>query len=179
MHRMLIGTALALTCSVAVPFAQQREQPQSQPQSAREAAPDAAPAHKVYVLTGCLMARDDAPSIFTLSDATAIGEAPPPAPAVASAAEQKAVGTSGGAEKGGTFELQAVSGLTSKGKDEAALKVHAGHRVEVTVRPVDVMAAAPASSTAGAAATTPEPPAEQLPPRYTVTEIKAVSGACS
>ena len=164
MHRMLIGGALAVTWSMAVPFAQQQAP-----------APEAAPAHKVYVLTGCLDARADAPAIFTLSNATAIGEAPP-APAIVSAAEPRAVGTSGTIDAG-TFELQAVSGLSSQGKDEEALKAHAGHRVEVIVRPVEVVAA----STPSGAATTSEAatPAEPEPTRYTVTEIKAVAGTCA
>ena len=166
MHRMLIGGALALTGLMAVPFAQQQAP-----------APEPAPAHKVYVLTGCLEARADAPSIFTLSKATAIGEAPPAAPAVGSAAERGSVGTSGTTDAGDMFELQAVSGLTSQGKDEEALKAHAGHRVEVTVRPVEVIAAAPAPAPGGV--TTPEQQAEPVPPRYTVTEIKAVAGTCA
>jgi hypothetical protein len=165
MHRMLIGSALALTCSMAVPFAQQ------------QAAPEPAPAHKVYVLTGCLEARADAPAVFMLSNATAIGEAPPASPVVARAAEPGAVGTSGTADTGGTFELQAVSGLSSQGKDEEALKAHTGHRVEVTVRPVEVVAAPTASGALTAAE--PARPAEPEPTRYTVTEIKAVPGTCA
>src|SRR5688572_4671961 len=132
MRSALFGCAVAVAFCVAVPSA---EQQQPVPQQQTTPAPEAKPAHKVYVLTGCLAARADAPSVFTLSDASAVGGDLPPAGPVEPAADTP-VGTSGSKPR---YELQAVSGLNAQGKDEAALKAHAGHRVEVTIRPVEVL----------------------------------------
>ena len=148
MNRTVCGTVVALSFCVAVPFAQQ------QPAPARESEP----AHKVYVLSGCLAAGADATAVFKLTDATAIGEAAP-----AGAAEPGAVGTSG---TKALFELQPVSGVNSQGLDADALKAHAGYRVEVIVRPVEV--APPAAPTAGTtAAQAARPVEEPKPERFT------------
>src|SRR5688572_13314390 len=123
MRSALFGCAVAVAFCVAVPSAEQQT---------TTAAPEATPAHKVYVLTGCLAARADAPSVFTLSDASAVGDLPPSGPVqpgpVEPATAERPVGTSGQKPR---YELQAVSGINAQGKDEAALKAHAGHRVEV------------------------------------------------
>ena len=174
MRSALFGCAVAVAFCVAVPSAQQQPAPQQQPQQQTTPAPDATPAHKVYVLTGCLAARPDAPAVFTLSDASAVGDLPPAGP-VAPPSADTPVGTSG---RKPSYELQAVSGINAQGKDEAALKVHAGHRVEVIIRPVEVIPPAP-SAAGQTVATATAKPEEQAPVRYTVTEIKAVTGTCS
>lgn len=155
MKKTVLGCAVALAWCVAVPFAQEPAPP---------AKPE--PAHKVYVLTGCLETGAGAIPAFKLTDATSIGEVP------GGAAEPGAVGTSG---QKVSYELQPVSGVNAQGMDTDALKVYAGQRVEVTVRPADAPAAAPTPANLGAQAGKPtEPPA-----RYSVTAIKRVTGICS
>lgn len=155
MRKAIVGTAVAFAWCVAAPFAQQQPAP----------APEPEPAHKVYVLTGCLEADDGAALAFTLTDAESISQATPPG-----AGESGAVGTSGGK----SYELRAVSSLHGQGLDADALKAHVGHRVEVTVRPVDMVPApAPASGFR------PDGPVDPTPERFSVTEIERVSGTCS
>jgi hypothetical protein len=133
---------------------------------------DPKPAHEVFVLNGCLEATPEAAAVFRLTNASAQGELP-----AGAVTEPQPVGTSG---KQATFELQAVSGVTAQGKDEDALRAHVGHRVEVTVRPVEAVASAPPAS---GAVTTPAPatasPKDVSPQRFTVTEIKSVAASCS
>jgi hypothetical protein len=137
-----------------VPFAQDQRLP----------TPKAEPAHNVFVLTGCLEAGADPAATFKLTDASAIGQAPPGgAPA--------AVGTSG---QKPSYELRPVSGVTEQGMDAKALKAHLGQRVEVIVRPIETLAAAPASEPVEA-----PKPLKAPPMRFTVTELKRVIGACS
>lgn len=157
MIRAVCGSAIALACCVAAPFAQQQPTPTP-----------AVPAHKVFVLTGCLTAGEDATAGFKLTDASSIGQAAP-----AGAAEAAAVGTSGQKR---TYELQPVSGVNAEGIDADALKAHVGQRVEVTVRPVEVPTAAPRAADPPTQAAKPPEPA---PERFSVTAIKPVAGTCS
>ncbi len=59
--------------------------------------------------------------------------------------------------------------------DAAALKAHAGRRVEVTVRPVEAPAPAVPAANLGAQVATPPEPA---PEKFSVTTIKGVTGIC-
>jgi hypothetical protein len=154
MNRIVIGSAVAVVWCLAVPFAQDQRLP----------APKAEPAHNVFVLTGCLEAGTDPTATFKLTDASAIGQAPPGGAA-------GAVGTSG---QKPSYELRPVSGVSEQGMDAKALKAHLGQRVEVIVRPIDSPAAAPASEPVAA-----PKPTEAAPKRYTVTELKRVIGSCS
>jgi hypothetical protein len=158
MKMIVFGGALAMAWCVAAPFAQQQPAPTQK----------AEPAHKVYVLTGCLNPGASATAAFKLTDASSIGQAP------AGAAESGAVGTSG---QKPSYELRPASGANAQGLDADALNAHAGRRVEVTVRPVDV--AEPAAPTAASGAVQApksiEPPA---PERFTVTAIKRATGSC-
>jgi hypothetical protein len=145
MTRTVLASAAAVLWCVAASFAQQQPAP----------ATEATPAHNVYVLTGCLKA-GDAPSTFTLADASSIGQAIPPR-----TAEPGAVGTSG---QKASYELRPVSGLDAQGLKEDALKAHVGRRVEVIVRPIEPPAAKPI---------------EPAPQRFSVSELKHVTGNCS
>lgn len=156
MKKILTVTAMAFTLCVTAPLAQQQTAP----------AASAEPAHKVYLLTGCLEITTDPRPGFKLTDASAIGQAPP-----SRAAEAGAVGTSG---LKGSYELQAVSGLTMHGMKAEELKAHAGQRVEIEVRPADVVASAAPASVNPAAK-----PVEPEPERYIVSAMKRVIGACS
>jgi hypothetical protein len=158
MKKTMIATVVGIGWCVAAPFAQLREAPSRQ----------AEPAHKVYRLTGCLMAATTAAPTFTLTDAWSIGQAAPTA-----AGEADAVGTSG---KKASYELRPASGVNAQGLDAEALKAHMGHRVEVVVRPIEVPAPAPPS---GLASSQTSAPIEPAPERFTVTEIKRVVGRCS
>ena len=158
MKKTVLGIAVAMAWCVAGPFAQQQPQ----------ATPEAAPAHNVFVLTGCLQAGADSTATFKLTDASSIGQAPP-----AGAAEAGAVGTSG---QKASYQLRPVSGVNAQGLDADALKAHVGQRVEIIVRPVESPAAAPASGLAGAQAAKP---IEPEPARFSVTELKRVTGTCS
>jgi hypothetical protein len=157
MKKAAFGSAVALAWCVAAVSAQQQAAPAS----------DAKPAHKVFVLTGCLTASADTGG-FKLTDASAIGQDRPKG-----APEAGAVGTSGQKE---TYELQPVSGVNAEGVNADTLKAHAGQRVEVTVRPIEVPPG-PAPSTA-------DPPSEAkpiqpAPERFSVTAIKPGTGTCS
>ena len=153
MKKAVLGIAVGLAWSIAVPIAQQQP------------APTPKPAHNVFVLTGCLKA-GDAPSTFKLTDASSIGHAPP-----AEAAEKGAVGTSG---LKASYLLRPVSGVNAQGMNEDALKAHLGRRVEAIVRPIDSPAPAPSTGPAQVQAAKPEP----APEWFSVTELKRVTGAC-
>jgi hypothetical protein len=157
MMKILLGSVVVAALSVSAAAAQQQPQ-----------APAAEkPAHNVFVLSGCLKA-GDAPSTFKLTDASAIGQAPP-----AGAAEPGAVGTSG---QTASYLLRPVSGVNAQGMKEDALKAHVGQRVEAVVRPIESPAPAPANGLVEAQAARPvEPKAEP----FTVSEIKRVVGTCS
>jgi hypothetical protein len=156
MKKTVLVIAVATTWCVAGPFAQQQPGP----------TPKEAPAHNVFMLTGCLKAGADAAAGFKLTDATSIGQAPP-------AGAAAAVGTSG---QKPSYELRPVSGVNAQGKDADALKAHVGQRVEVVVRPVESPAATPTGGLAGIQAAKP---IEPEPMRFSVTEIKRVTGTCS
>ena len=157
MRATVLGSAVALALCGAAPFAQQ---PVSTP----------TPAHNVFVATGCLSAGSDrVVPAFKLTDASAVGRTAP-----AAAGEPGAVGTSG--VKSSTYELQPASGVTAQGKNAAELKALVGQRVEVVLRPVQTTAA-PAPTTASLGVQTK--PLDAPPERFTVTEIKSVTGTCS
>ena len=160
MKKTMIATFVGIGWCVAAPFAQLNEVPPS--------ARQAEPAHKVYRLTGCLMAASTVAPTFKLTDALSIGQRAP-----TQAGVPGAVGTSG--EKA-TYELRPVSGVNAQGLDAEELKAHMGHRVEVVVRPIEVPAPEAPSGLASSQAARPIEPA---PERFTVTEIKRVVGRCS
>jgi hypothetical protein len=56
-----------------------------------------------------------------------------------------------------------------------ALKAHLGQRVEVIVRPIETLPAAPTGGLVGLQLARPEPG----PARFTVTEVTRVTGTCS
>jgi len=150
--KTVFGSAVAFAWCMAVPVAQQQPSP----------APAATPAHKVFLLNGCLEMSAGAIPAFKLTDASPIGLAP------AGAVEAGAVGTSG---QKASYVLQPESGVNALGMDAKALQAQAGQRVEATLRPVEKPAEAPPVS--GATATL-----EPAPERFTVTEIKRVTGTC-
>jgi hypothetical protein len=160
MKKTMIATFVGIGWCVAAPFAQLNEVPPS--------ARQAEPAHKVYRLTGCLMAASTAAPSFKLTDASSIGQAAPTQPGVSGA-----VGTSG--EKA-TYELRPVSGVNAQGLDAEELKAHMGHRVEVVVRPIEVPAP---EAPSGLASSQTAKSIEPAPERFTVTEIKRAVGRCS
>ena len=153
-----LGTLVVVIASAsAVSFAQ----PQSPPASG--------PAHNTFVLTGCLVAPVKETMPFTLSNASPVGQAPPPAPGGSSVPGTEA-------EKP-TYELQPVSGVNQQGADAAELQPHVGQRVEVTVRPIEQLA--PPAATAGTSvAPKVDSPVERKPQRFTVTAVKRASGSC-
>ena len=155
MKRNVLGSAVALTWCVAAPLAQQQPPPPT------------APAHNVFVVTGCLNAGVDRTAAFRLTDVASIGRTAP-----AREADAGAVGTSG---RKTSYELQPASGVNSQGIDAEELKRHAGRRVEVTLRPVETTTPPAAANPGGEAAKPFDPP----PQRYSVTDIKRVTGTCS
>ena len=156
MKKTLVGTAVAVACCIAAPFAQQQPAP----------TPPETPAHNVFVLSGCLEAGTDATVTFKLTDASSIGQRTP-------AEAAGPVGTSG---RKTSYELRPVTGVNAQGVDADKLKAHLGQRIEVVVRPVETPAAPPAAGLAVAQAAKPIEPAAE---RFTVTEIKRVIGKCS
>jgi hypothetical protein len=154
--RTLIGGAVVLVYSVAVLPAQQQPAPP-------------APAHNTFVLAGCLEAGSTVAPAFKLTSAVPLGQAPP-----ARNGELGAVSTSG--EKA-TYALQPLTGLGQPGVAAEVLKTHVGRRVEVTVRPVEVLPAPAPTGTASAVEAAK--PAEPPPERFSVTAIKRTGGTCS
>ena len=157
MNKTVLGSVVVVAWCVAAPSAQQQPAP----------TPATPPAHNVFVLEGCLKA-GETPATFKLTDASAIGQAPP-----AEAAEAGAVGTSG---QKASYLLQPVSGVNAQGMKEEALKAHLGQRVEAIVRPIEAPAPAPAAGLVGVQAARPTAPATE---KFSVTEIKRVIGSCS
>lgn len=155
--RVVVAVASVMLASAAVIGAQSPARPES------------VVAHKTYVLTGCLLMSGTAPvSVFELTDAVAVGQAPPtPAPV-----EPKPTATSG--EKL-AFRLKPEAAVGEPGVREEQLKMHAGQRVQVTVHEPDAVAPPPAR-TGQQASAAPRVPA--APQEYTVTEIKSVSDTC-
>ena len=156
MMKTVLSSVVVFAWGVAAPIAQQKP----------ATSPETPPAHNVFVLSGCLTAGDTA-ATFKLTDASAIGQAPP-----AGSAEPGAVGTSG---QKATYLLRPVSGVHAQGMKEDALKAHVGQRVEAVVRPIESTAPAPTSGLVEAQAARPEP----KPEPFSVTEIKRVIGPCS
>ena len=153
MKTIVVAGAVVMVWCTAVPFAQHRDP-----------TPKEAPAHNIFVLTGCLTPGPDKTATFKLTEASSIGQRTP--------AEAGAVGTSGTS----SYELRPVSGVDAQGLDADALKAHLGQRVEVIARPIE--SAAPAAP-AGLAVSQPAKPNEPAIERFTVTEIKRVTGSCS
>ena len=137
---------------------------------AQQPATPPAPAHNTFVLAGCLEAPARGAAPFRLTDAQPVGQAPPFGPTPAAKSGAPATTKPG-------FLLQPTSGLHQSGVDADVLKTHVGQRVEVTVRPPETVAAAPAPAT-GASAASPSGPAPDAPQLLSVTSIKSVPGTC-
>ena len=136
-------------------------------QNQAPARPDPTVAHKTYVLNGCLVMTGTSPTAaFELTDATAVGQAPP------AAVEPRPTATSG--EKL-TFRLKPETSPDQGGVREEQLRMHAGQRVQVTVREPSAVAPPPARTAQQSAAA---PRSQAAPQDYTVTEIKLVSEGC-
>lgn len=154
MTRTIIGTGVLLFCWVTAPTGQQP--PAALPE----------PAHKVYVLTGCLEAGTATSEAFKLTGGSPVGEAPP---ARASSSPAKTAG--------GEYALQAVSGVGEQGINREGLQSHVGARVEITVRPAEILPSTPSPSSANSADSKSKPE-ETPPPRYTVLKINRLSDSC-
>ena len=155
--RNVLGSAIALAWCVALPAAEQQPSPTANP-----------PAHNVFVATGCLKAPVGPAAAFTLTDASSTGRA-----ASSRGAETGAVGTAGLKT---SYELQPAVGVSEQGMDADALKAHAGRRVEVTLRPIEPVAAPAPAANLGVQ---PGKPNDVPPQRFSVSAIKRVTGSCS
>jgi hypothetical protein len=134
--------------------------------SAQQGAPNE-PAHKVHVISGCLRHSSAATSIFTLTDATVIGQ---PLPADPSNADADV----GAGPR--SYDVVPVSSVSEQGINRETLESHVGSRVEVTVRPIEA-AQAPSTTTSTSKATAAKID-ESLPRRYTAVTINKVLGSC-
>jgi len=149
MKPIVVGLALVVSGVFAAPsIAQQEQKPPSEP------------AHKVFVLTGCLTASPAATEVFKLTGAVPVGQGP-----------KEDSAASPGAKK--EYELL-PTGLTEQGVDRAEMLTHVGKKVELTVRPVEVVSSPSPSSSSSAPTAKPE----QATPRYTVTTIKSLASSC-
>ncbi len=164
------------------------------------------PAHNTYVLVGCLEA-DATPApvaAFSLTNASAVGQAPPEADTQPSAvgtggaaagntadlrrgnAAGNAAGGRAGSGSGGTpanrvYQLQAntTSSVTQPGLTADALKAEVGHRVQVTVRALDVDAPPPVSETNGGATRATAANTEaRATARFAVTALTQLDTRC-
>ena len=155
MTRSIVGTGVLLLLWVAGPTGQQ--QPAAPPE----------PAHKVYVLTGCLEAGTATSEAFRLTGGSAVGEAPPPR------------ASSSPARAGpGVYVLQPVSSVGEQGISRERLQADVGARVEVTVRPVEILPSTPSPSSANSADSKSKPE-EAPPPRYNVLKINRLADSCT
>lgn len=150
MRLTIVTTAVACTLAAGGAKAQQ------------DAAPEERRAHEVYVLKGCLRAGAEATEEFVLTEANAIGPAPP-------AAEIES-GETGATQM--TYQLRPVTGIFESGVDADELRAHVDSLVEVTVRPPD-LEPAPAPAPEGAAA-----PEEPVPEVFSVTVVEPQGVAC-
>ena len=151
MKPIVSGLALVVVSAIAVSSAAQQAN-----------APASEPAHKIFVLSGCLTGGPAETSAFKLTGAVPVGQAPPEQSAASPAAKD-------------AYELLPTTGLTEQGIARAELQAHVGKKVEVTVRPVEVVPGP--SSTSSTAASTAKS-VEPAPQRYTVTQIKSLAGSC-
>ena len=151
MRAIVFGTVVGLTSWIAALSAQQAPSPSSEP------------AHKIYVMTGCLEVGSAPTSVFRLTGAKNVGQAPPATSAGSTAASRTDM----------VYELQPVASLSEQGINRETLQSHVGKRVEVTMRPVEVPPPSPAPP-ATTTATKPEQPA----PRYTVAKISRLAESC-
>jgi hypothetical protein len=152
MKPIVAGLALVFGAAIAAPLAAQPPQ-----------APQKEPAHKIYVLTGCLTGSgpvETAP--FKLTGAAWVGQAPPERAAVSPDAKN-------------VYELLPVSGLTEQGVARKEMQTHVGKRVEVKVRPVEIL---PGPSPSPSSTASTAKPQEAPPQRYTVTKINPLAGSC-
>lgn len=148
-----VGLALVFGGVIAATAAAQQAQ-----------APPNEPAHRVFVLTGCLTGGTPETAPFKLTGAVPVGQAP----------KERSAASPGAKD---VYELLPTVGLTEQGIARPELQKHVGKKVEVTVRPVEVVPGPSPSSTLPAAASAAKP--EQVAPqRYTVTTIKSLAGAC-
>ena len=164
MIRSAIGTVVLLACGLVAAAAQQAP------------APSTEPAHQVYVLTGCLES-GAAASSFTLTGASAVGQAPP-----------RQTASSSGSVKPDEYVLQPVTGVGEQGITRERLQEHVGMRVEVTLRPIEAAPStpSPSSSTTSSASSTPASasaaskgkPEDLPPPRYRVIKIGRLADSC-
>jgi hypothetical protein len=157
--KIMFGIALVLAGWIMGPAAQQTP-------------PANAPAHKVFVLTGCLEGGSGPTSAFKLTGTTAVGQVP--------SAPTDSSPTTAAAIKKDVYELQPTSSVSEQGINREGLQSHIGKRVEVTVRPIEVLSPAPSSSSSLSSATEPAKKAElSAPQRYTVTKINRLADSCA
>lgn len=156
MIRKSFGILVTLAFQASLSFAQQPPAAQT-------------PAHNTFILAGCLEAPVPGTSAFRLTDATPIGHAPPAGPAASDA-------TPGKVTLKPAYLLQPVSGLHQSGVPADELKARVGQRVEVTVRPVDVVPPAPPTGASTTAAQSV--PAAEAPQPFSVILIKPGVGMC-
>ena len=156
--KIMFGTALVLAGWIMGPAAQQTP-------------PSNEPAHKVFMLIGCLEGGSGPTSGFKLTGATAVGQAPS-APTSSSPTTATALKD--------VYEIQPTSSVSEQGINREGLQSHIGKRVEVTVRPIEVLSPAPSSSSSSSSTTEPAKKAElSAPQRYTVTKINRLADSCS
>jgi hypothetical protein len=149
MKRIAFGAAVLLVCWIEVSGAQ--EQP----------APTPEPAHQVYVLTGCLEGATAPTSAFRLARGSVVGQALPARSAARETADE--------------YLLQPVSGVGEQGISRERLEDHVGARVEVTVRPVEVLPNTPSS----ASVESQDKPKDATPERYAVIKIARLADPCA
>ena len=153
MKPIIFGLALVFGGVIAVPAAQQAEAPAKEP------------AHKVFVLSGCLTGGTAETAAFKLTGAVPVGQAPKEGAAASPDAKN-------------VYELLPTVGLTEQGIARPEMQKHVGKKVEVTVRPVEVVPGPSSSKQTPAAAPSTARPEEAVPQRYTVTQIKSLADSC-
>jgi hypothetical protein len=152
MKQTTVAAGLMVACAIGTPAAQRTEPP----------TPATEPAHNVYLMSGCLE-RGDAPTSFRLTRAKAVGQAPP----------RPSASPAWSRQEDEAYELQATSSVSEQGLSSEKLQPEVGRRVEMTIRPVEAVSAAP-SLPVGA---NPEEKPVRLQ-RYTVIKLDRLGDFC-
>lgn len=149
-HLAITISAFALLTAPALFSAQARSTPQE-------------PAHKTMRLTGCMQAGADA-ATFKLTHAREVtsqgSPSAPPAP----------IGT---ASQSREYELMPAADIDLK------LSTHIDHRVEITVRPIELSRGVkPQPAPGGADLVAPVPPSQDPAERVIVTAVTHLASSC-
>ena len=152
MKQTTVAAGLLVACAIGTPAAQRTQSP----------TPANEPAHNVFLMSGCLE-RGNAPTSFRLTRAKAVGQAP----------SRPSTTPAWTRQEDDVYELQAASSVSEQGLNSEKLQPEVGRRVEMTIRPVEAVSAAPSLPVGANPA---EKPVQAQ--RYTVIKVDRLGDYC-